>query len=166
MKRRFAVAGLVTFAFFVAASLSIPLSNNALAAQTGKKSSTQSKSKVDKDHAQKGKGGGSDQNIKSDSDANDPGKPVPAPGKKGGEKSKGQAGGCAVVLDNRTGWFIRIYVDGTFRGTIAPWGDSYCYTGAGRTQLYAVATFNDGSRYTWGPRLVNCYGSYTWQLFE
>lgn len=163
MKRRFAIAGLVTFAFLTVTSLSTSF-NSAAAGQTAKKGATQSKGKVGKVHAEKGRGGGTDENIKSDSDANDPGKQMPAPGNKGGEKSKG-AGDCAVIVDNRTGWYVRIFVDGTYRGTIAPWGDAYCYTGAGSTRLYAVATFTDGGRFTWGPGIVTCYGRYTWQLF-
>lgn len=162
MRSKSTTAGLLVL-LFLAATLLGPMSTDSTAAQTKKPGAA--KGKVDKDHAQKGRGaGGADANIKNDSDANDPGKQMPAPGAKGGEKSKG-AGDCAVVIDNRSAWYIRIYVDGTYRGTIAPWGDSYCYTGAGDTLLYAVATFTDGSRYTWGPRAVGCYGSYTWQLF-
>ena len=162
MRTKFTTAGLLVLLFLAATFLG-PMSPDTTAAQTKKAGAA--KGKGDKDHAQKGRGaGGADQNIKSDSDANDPGKQMPAPGAKGGEKSKGQ-GDCAVVIDNRSAWYIRIYIDGTYRGTIAPWGDSYAYTGAGETQLYAVAIFTDGSRYTWGPRSVGCYGRYTWQLF-
>lgn len=113
--------------------------------------------------AQKSRGGGQDENIKSDKETNDPNAIPPAPPNKGGEKSRG-VGACAVFVDNSTGYYIRIYVDGTYRGTISPWGDDYTYTGAGPTRLYAVAVFEDGSRLTWGPRVVDCYSSYSWRL--
>ncbi len=165
MRSKFTTAGVLVTLFLATAFLGPILSGTTAAQTTAKKAGAAKGKKVEKAHAQKSRGGGgADQNIKSDSDANDPDKPMPAPGNKGGEKSKGQSS-CAVIIDNRTGWYIRIYVDGTYRGTVAPWGDSYCYTGAGGTQLYAVATFPDGSRYTWGPSTVNCYGSFTWQLF-
>lgn len=162
MRSKSTTAGLLVLLFLVATFLG-SMSPDTTAAQTKKAGAA--KAKVDKDHAQKSRGaGGADENIKNDSDANDPGKQMPAPAAKGGEKSKGQDA-CAVVIDNRSAWYIRIYVDGTYRGTIAPWGDSYCYTGAGETQLYAVATFTTGEKYTWGPRTVGCFGRYTWQLF-
>ncbi|MEK6324976.1 MAG: hypothetical protein AABN33_25320 [Acidobacteriota bacterium] len=162
MRSKSTTAGLLA-SLFLAATFMGPMLSSTTAAQTPKKAGA-AKGKVEKVHAQKSRGGGgADENIKSDSDANDPGKQMPAPGNKGGEKSKG-AGDCAVVVDNRTGWYVRIFVDGTYRGTIAPWGDAYCYTGAGSTRLYAVATFTTGERFTWGPGNVNCYGRYSWQL--
>ncbi len=116
-----------------------------------------------KEHAQKGKGGGEDPNITNDSDSNDPNSMPKAPGYKGGERPRG-AGYCRVGIDNWTGWYIRVYVDGTYRGTIAPWDESHCYTGSGPTKIYAVAVFEDGSRFTWGPRVVNCSRAYNWEL--
>ncbi len=130
----------------------------ATAAQKGK-------GKVTETHAQKSRGGGADENIKSDSETNSDSNKMPAPPKKGGARAKG-AGACAVVVDNRTAYLIRIYVDGTYRGTISPWGDAYCYTGSGATKLYAVALFDDGSRLTWGPNVVNCGDTYTWRLYQ
>jgi hypothetical protein len=162
MRSKFTTASLLALLFMAATFLG-PMSSSTTAGQTSGKKAAQSK--TEKDHAQKGRGaGGADSNIKNDSDANDPSKQMPAPGAKGGEKGKGQ-GDCVVVLDNRSPWYIRIYVDGNYRGTIAPWGDSYCYTGAGETLLYAVAPFTDGTKYTWGPRSVSCFGRYTWQLY-
>lgn len=165
MKRRFAIAILMTLAFLIVAGPSNSFSSSMAGQKPDKKGSTQSKGKVGKVHAEKGRGGASDENIKQDRQPNDSSKPAPAPPNKGGERSKGQSS-CMVVVDNRTGFYVDIYVDGTFRGTVGPWGDSYCYTGAGSTRLYGVATFGDGSRLTWGPSTVTCYGRYTWQLFN
>jgi hypothetical protein len=163
MRPKFITAGLLA-SLFMAATFVGPLLSSVSSAQTTAKKSGSAQPKIGKVHAQKSRGGGADENIKSDSDANDANKPVAAPANKGGERSKG-VDACAVVVDNRTGWYVRIFVDGTYRGTIAPWGDAYCYTGAGTTKLYAVAMFSDGSRYTWGPGNVECYGRYTWQLY-
>ncbi|EMR03220.1 hypothetical protein [Cesiribacter andamanensis] len=65
-----------------------------------------------------------------------------------------------------------MYVDGTYRGQVSPWGDDYVNVGAGNTKVYIVAEFTDGSRVTWGPVTRSCYdqfdltireGSYTYQ---
>jgi hypothetical protein len=163
MRFKSRTAGLFVL-FFVSATFLVFMLSTTSAAQTMSKGA---QGKTEKEHAQKSRGGGGpDANIKSDSEKNDPGKQVPAPAAKGGEKTKGSGpGSCAVIFDNRSSWYIRLYIDGAYRGTIAPWGDSYAYTGSGTTQLYAAAVFNDGSSYTWGPRSASCYGTFTWQLF-
>jgi len=164
MRPKFITAGLLA-TLFLAATFVGPMLSGVSIAQTTAKKAAPAKPKIGKVHAQKSRGGGgADENIKSDSDANDPNKQMAAPANKGGERARGMDA-CAVVVDNRTGWYVRIFVDGTYRGTIAPWGDAYCYTGAGTTKLYAVAPFTDGSKYTWGPGNVECYGRYTWQLY-
>ena len=124
MKRKFAIAVLMTVAFLLVVGPSSSFSGS-MAAQNANKGAKQSKSKVVKVHAEKGRGGATDDNIKQDRQPNDPSKPAPAPPNKGGERSKGQSS-CMVVIDNRTGFFIDIYVDGTFRGTVDRWGDAYC----------------------------------------
>jgi hypothetical protein len=67
-------------------------------------------------------------------------------------------GVCRVDVDNWTPWKVQIYVDGTFRGLVSPWGDGVTYTGAGPTRVYARAEFTDGSALTWGPTDYDCYG--------
>lgn len=112
---------------------------------------------------------GSDTNIKTDSDKNNPNMQTPAPPEKGGHSKRG-AGPipCGLHIDNRTPWLARIYVDGNYRGTISQYGDLVGLTGNGATSLYAVAPFDDGSVRTWGPRVFNCSagGSYTWQVTQ
>jgi hypothetical protein len=112
---------------------------------------------------------GSDSNIKSDSDKNNPGAKTPAPAGKGGARKRG--GGpspCGLHIDNRTPWLMRIYVDGNYRGTVSAYGDLVGLTGNGATSLYAVAPFDDGSEKTWGPRVFNCSAGdvYTWQVTQ
>lgn len=101
---------------------------------------------------------GEDQNVKDDSLLNNQNADFPAPKEKAGEANeRGATGVCKVVLDNRTKWKIQIYVDGSFRGVMAPYGDSTAYTGAGPTRVYARAQFDDGSALNWGPSDYICY---------
>jgi hypothetical protein len=103
-------------------------------------------------HAVKSRGTGADANIKSDAEiknkAGDNG--MAAPAQKGGAKTRGANVG-QLHIDNRTGWYIRLYVDGELRGTISPYGDSYFWGGCDTYRLYAVAPFDDGSSYSFGP---------------
>ena len=72
--------------------------------------------------AQKPTTRGEDPNIKNDKETNDPNSELAAPEQKGGPKTRG-GGYCEVRFDNRTKWFVKLYVDGTYRGTISPFGD-------------------------------------------
>lgn len=87
-----------------------------------------------------------------------------APPNKGGEKSRGII--CDVHVDNRTNLYIYVWVDGNPEGMMGPFGDLYTWAVAGPTRLYARADFDDGSRMTWGPQIVQCPtgGIYTWRL--
>jgi hypothetical protein len=92
------------------------------AAQTPDKSKT---IELTSTRVEKGTAKGSDANIKKDEMANDPTAKRGAPPTKGG-KARG-AGGCRVQFDNSTDLYIKVYVDGFFRGTMGPWDDSYVY---------------------------------------
>jgi hypothetical protein len=102
--------------------------------------------------------GGTDPNIKDDSMVNSASAEFVGPKEKvGSNNTRGAAGVCKVVLDNRTKLRIKIYVDGSFRGVMAPYGDSVTYTGAGPTRVYARAEFDDGTALYWGPSDYTCY---------
>jgi hypothetical protein len=101
------------------------------------------------------RGEGADANIKSDKETNDPNAQFAAPTKKGGAKTRG-GGYCEVRFDNRSQWFVKLYIDGTYRGTLSPYGDSVGYTMPGETTVYARADFDDGSYYYWGPKGYDC----------
>ena len=143
-------------AALAAASLSTPV---ALQAQGGQKPE-----QVVNATAVKGRGTAStpDENIKTMRGANVPGAKVPAPAAKGGAATRG--GVCAVHFDNRTSLYIDMYLDGNYRGTLSPWGDSYPLVGCGETRLYAKANFTDGSSLSWGPVTADLNGVYTWRL--
>jgi hypothetical protein len=110
--------------------------------------------------------GGADPNIKSETRVNVAKSEPPAPPSKGGEKPRGQISTCDVHVDNRTPWYIQIYVDGHYSGLLPPWGDIYTRAIAGPTLLYARATFDNGVVLTWGPSKVPCpaWTEYTWKL--
>ena len=116
----------------------------------------------------KSRGSGPDANIKKDekdvaTNAQEP----PAPPEKGGQKQRGP-NDCWVTTDNSSPWFANVYVDGTYRGQVPPWGKVTFNVGAGNTTLYGRANFPDGSYNTWGPRVFLCPSdnSFTWTLHQ
>ena len=114
--------------------------------------------------AQSSRGGGADSNIKSEAmPANDPNAKVPPPPEKSGQRG---ARGCAVDVSNYTPWFVNIYSNGVYVGTIGPWANGMTYPPLVGSALYGRANFTDGSWKYWGPRQFVCAqgGLYTWQL--
>lgn len=102
--------------------------------------------------AQSSRGGGADTNIKTDRTANDPNTPAAKPEGKGERGSRG----CAVDIVNDTGWYVDIYVNGNYNGTVGPWNSGYVYPPVMGSNLYGRASFTDGSYKYWGPREFNC----------
>ena len=140
----------------------------AMAQENSGKEAAASEKKTVKATSKQGTGG-ADQNIKSDADKNDPNQKTEPPPQKSGKKSRGLGPyPCALHVDNRSPWLIRIYVDGAYRGTVNSYGDLVGTIGNGATSAYGVALFNDGSTRTWGPDVFNCSagGSYTWSLYQ
>ena len=100
-------------------------------------------------------------NIKSDQVTNKPGRKVIIPASKGG-KARGRLG--AVHIDNRTTFYIGIYVNGDLEGTVGPGGDLYWSATAGRLRLYGQAP---GTTLDWGPTslLILDGETSTWTLY-
>lgn len=69
-----------------------------------------------------------------------------------------------IVIDNWTGYYIDIYVDNSYRGTVSPWDKKVTWAIPGTTKLYAKAVFGDGSYLYWGPSSTYTGYSYTWKL--
>ena len=69
-----------------------------------------------------------------------------------------------VVIDNWTGYYIDIYVDNSYRGTVSPWDKKTTWAIPGSTKLYAKAVFDDGSYLYWGPSTTTTGYQYTWKL--
>jgi hypothetical protein len=75
----------------------------------------------------------------------------------------GVMGECHV--DSRVGVYIRVYINGVYRGTIRPGGDIFPFVGDspnGVTTLYACS--EDG-RLTWNRTLYGSYSSFQWVLY-
>jgi hypothetical protein len=69
-----------------------------------------------------------------------------------------------VVVDNWTGYYIDIYVNGNYRGTVSPYDKRVTWAIPGTNTLYAKAVFNDGSYLYWGPKVTYTGYSYSWKL--
>lgn len=69
-----------------------------------------------------------------------------------------------VVIDNWTGYYIDIYVNGNYRGTVSPWDKKVTWAIPGTNTLYAKAVFDDGSYLYWGPKATYTGYQYTWKL--
>lgn len=69
-----------------------------------------------------------------------------------------------VVVDNWTGYYIDIYVNGNYRGTVSPYDKRVTWAIPGTNTLYAKAVFDDGSYLYWGPKVTYTGYTYTWKL--
>jgi hypothetical protein len=135
--------------FIVSAFLATLLTSHAVAQTPDKTKIIElTSTRVEKGNAKK-----TDANIKHGEMANNPSAKRGAPPTKGGVRS---AGGCRVQFDNSTDLYIKVYVDGSFRGTMGPWDDSYVYVLPGITRVYARADYTDGSFRYWGPKEYDC----------
>jgi hypothetical protein len=104
--------------------------------------------------AQKRRGTGPDENIKSEIPKNSAqAKPIAKP----------RRPVCKVQVRNSTAYYVNIYADGTGRGTLSPVDFSYTLALTGTTVLYATAPLTD---FTWGPKEFFCGSgeTYTWGL--
>ena len=83
------------------------------------------------------------------------------------DKSRGNVYGpdySDVVVDNWTGYYIDIYVNGNYRGSVSPWDKRVTWAIPGTNTLYAKAVFDDGSYLYWGPKVTYTGYQYTWRL--
>jgi hypothetical protein len=108
---------------------------------------------------------GDDSNVKSKSNENDASKAASGPIEKSGKTRGFGPYTCVVHVDNRTGWNVNVYIDGSFRGAVGGGGDLYLATGNGTTSFYARADFTNDTYIPWGPRAFTCNAAYTWTLW-
>jgi len=73
-------------------------------------------------------------------------------------KSRGAV--CSVKFDNYTGLYIKVYVDGYYKGTLDAWGSGTVNVGSGYTTIYCVSV---GGTREWNAS-GNCDGGYTYSL--
>jgi len=73
----------------------------------------------------------------------------------------GMRGGLGTIhVDSRSRYYIDIYIDGSYAGTVGPGGDLYLDVSSGEHTLYGDAA---GTPYDWGPR-VGFAGSLLWTI--
>jgi hypothetical protein len=77
----------------------------------------------------------------------------------------GGSGSCFLHIDNHTRFYIEIYTDGDYRGTVDPFGDSTGAVGCGYVKFEGIARFRDGSTRIFGPGAYYVPGSFTWNLW-
>ncbi|GAB3515448.1 hypothetical protein GCM10027442_31290 [Emticicia fontis] len=94
---------------------------------------------------------GANPNIKVDLPTVD--NPVPKP-----PKSRGDL--CIVKFDNWTGLYIKVYVDGYYKGILDPWDKGTVTVESGYTKIYCIST---GGTREWKAD-GNCEGVYTYTL--
>ncbi|TCC91563.1 hypothetical protein EZ428_07305 [Pedobacter frigiditerrae] len=92
---------------------------------------------------------GANPKIKVDAQASDA-KPV--------VKSRGAA--CSVKFDNYTGLYVKVYVDGYYKGTVSPWSAGTVTVGDGYTTIYCVSA---GGTREWNAS-GDCRTSYVYTL--
>ncbi|MBU0488899.1 MAG: hypothetical protein KKA07_07445 [Bacteroidetes bacterium] len=63
--------------------------------------------------------------------------PIAAPSIKGGTASESE---CTLVFDNFTGFFVEIYVDGVYKGTVGAWGALTIYNSETYKKVYCITT--------------------------
>lgn len=113
-----------------------------------------------KEQSSKSRGGEADENVKQGKPTNDPSMTT----ERADEKTR--ASNTKIVVQNYTGWYVDVYNDGYYEGTIGPYQDGYFYDFGDVINLYAKAVFDDGTYIYWGPKYVDNddYYTYTWQL--
>ena len=74
----------------------------------------------------------------------------------------GITGECHV--DSRVNAFIRVYINGRYRGTIAPFGDIYPFVGDFPEQITTLYAVTDDGRF-WRRTVSGNVGNYHWTLY-
>lgn len=88
--------------------------------------------------------GVTDKHIKVEKPTNNEAKPTVNPAK---AKGRQWAHGFFRIYNN-TGWYMDVYEDGSYVGTISPWSFA-TWTAYGNTEMYCKVNFTDGSALYW-----------------
>ena len=114
-----------------------------------------------------GKTRGENPNVKNEHEMNDRTAKPKAPRSKGGTATRGSSTGIFHV-DNHTGWYVKIYVDGDYVGTVGPYGDLYRTADVASYTVLGIARFEDSDDLTFGPSKLRVYGdsTSTWTLTD
>jgi hypothetical protein len=91
-------------------------------------------------------------NVKTDVPTTDVVAPAPT--------ARGASDYCTMTFDNYTGYWVKIYVDGNFKGYVEPYGVGSVTVYGGYTTYYCETT---GGTYYWSGE-GNCEGEYHYNL--
>lgn len=89
-------------------------------------------------------------NIKSEA----PGTDVEAP------RPSATRGNCTVSFSNSTGYYVKVYIDGNYKGTLAPYESGSVTVYSGYTTVYCITT---GGTYDWSAS-GDCSGTYVFDI--
>jgi hypothetical protein len=74
--------------------------------------------------------------------------------------AKARGASCSVKFDNYTGLYVKVYVDGYYKGTLDAYGSGSVTVAGGYTKIYCVSA---GGTREWNAS-GNCEGGYTYSL--
>jgi hypothetical protein len=69
-------------------------------------------------------------------------------------------GSCTVSFSNSTGYYVKVYVDGNYKGTLAPYENASVTVYSGYTTVYCITT---GGTYDWSAQ-GDCSGTYVFDI--
>ena len=98
---------------------------------------------------------GTNPNIKKDFNCNAPDVAVAKPAKSRGDY-------CGINIDNWTGYYVKVYVDGDFYGWVSPWEEGKVTVYAGYTSVYCITA---GGSLEWKAS-GNCESDYEYKISE
>ncbi len=75
-------------------------------------------------------------------------------------KPSATRGSCTVSFSNSTGYYVKVYIDGNYKGTLAPYETGNVTVYSGYTTIYCITT---GGTYDWGAQ-GDCSGSYVFDI--
>ena len=104
-------------------------------------------------------GNGLDKNVKIAEPKNDPKSEYK-------EREKSRTSTITVIVENYTSWYVKVYDDGNYQGTVSPYGKGYFSDYGDIINLYAKAEFDNGTYNFWGPKYIRNDDAYTftWKL--
>ena len=79
--------------------------------------------------------------------------PVPKP-----SKSRGDT--CYINVDNWTGYYVKVYVDGDYFGMVSPWGEGDVEVYSGYTTVYCITAGESFDWYATG----SCDGYFSYKI--
>ena len=75
-------------------------------------------------------------------------------------KPSATRGSCTVSFSNSTGYYVKVYIDGNYKGTLAPYESGSVTVYSGYTTIYCITT---GGTYDWSAQ-GDCSGTYVFDI--